>query len=85
MLTFRTFDDAASYFDKLPTAIETTRSSRRSSALYMGHLIAKAIGGTVEHLEECHIAYHIEESNSDGIAGLFFDETTQKWTSCTEL
>lgn len=85
MLTFRTFDEAAAYFDKLPAAIEATRFTMRSSALYMGHLIAKAIGGTDEDLGECHIAYHIEESNNDGIAGLFFDATTQRWTACAEL
>ena len=85
MLNFQTFDECCDYFDKLPTAIETARAAVRGSAFVMGHLIATAIGGTEEGFNEFHILYHIEEDDSHGVAGLFFDATTQAWTALTEL
>lgn len=85
MPNFRTFEDACNYFDKIPAFIEATRAALRGDALTIGGLIAKAIGGTEEDFDEFHILYHIEEDGSRGVAGLFFDATSLKWTACTEL
>jgi hypothetical protein len=85
MLTFRTFDEANTYFHRLPISIEITRATVRGSALTIGRLVAKAITGTEEDYDEFHVAYYIENDNLHGIAGLFFDEASQRWTVCTEL
>ena len=85
MLTFRTFDEASAYFDKLPTSIETTRATVRGSALAIGRLVAKAITGTEEDYNEFHVAYYIESDNMHGMADLSFDAASQKWETCMEL
>lgn len=85
MLTFRTFDEAHSYFDKLPSSIERTRSIVRGSALVIGRLVAKAITGEEERYDEFHVPYYIEDDNMHGMADLSFDAASQKWTTCMEL
>ena len=87
MLNFRTFAECRDYFDRLPAAIETTRATARGGALSIGILMLcpyPICGQAVDH-DEIHIAYHIEEDDSRGVAGLFFDGKTQLWTACVEL
>lgn len=85
MLTSRTFDEANTYFYRLPISIETTRAAVRGSALAIGRLVAKAITGTEENYNEFHVSYYIENDNMHGVAGLFFDEASQKWETCMAL
>jgi hypothetical protein len=85
MLTFRSFDEANTYFYRLPVSIEITRAAVRGSALAIGRLVAVAITGEEISFDEFHIPYYIENDNMHGMAGLFFDETSQKWGTCMEL
>ena len=85
MLTFRTFDEASTYFHRLPISIEITRNTVHGSALAIGRLVAKAIGGTEIDFDEFHVPYRIENDEHSGVAGLFFDAASQKWTAYTEL
>lgn len=85
MLTFRTFDEANTYFYRLPISIEITRAAVRGSALAIGRLVATAITGAEISFDEFHVPYYIEKDNQHGVAALFFDETRQKWETCVEL